>query len=139
LNSMLMLNATDVRKNWSQQLDIVSRAKPLFIKRIRESFILSDTDTLKNVLSAYKYNAHVFIEDDNSCTISADDLDIVENAETKDAAVEAVQKSIYEYAVNFYNEFNFWSSAQNRKSHVPYILKALLCDSTKELELNIIA
>lgn len=138
MDNMYTVSATDMRKNWSKNLDIVSRNKPLFIRRTRDDFVLSDLDTLKTILNAYTFNAHLFKEDDNSYTISLDVLDLLESAETKEDAIAAMKLAIYEYATDFYNEFDLWSSAPNRKSHVPYVLKALLCNNPEELELNII-
>lgn len=135
---METVNATEVRKHWSTSLDTVSRTKPLFVKRTRDTFMLSDLKTLQNILSAYEFNAHIFTEDDGSYTISLEELDLLENAETKEDAIAAMKLTIYEYATDFYNEFDLWSSAPNRKSHVPYVLKALLCNNPEELELNII-
>ncbi len=131
---MYTVSATDMRKNWSKNLDVVSRNKPLFIRRTRDDFVLSDLNTFKTILNAY-----LFKEDDNSYTISLDVLDLVENANTKEDAISAMKSAIYEYATDFYNEFNLWSAAPNRKSHIPYIFKALLCDNSEELELNIVA
>lgn len=131
---MYTVSATDMRKNWSKNLNVVSRNKPLFIRRTRDDFVLSDLNTFKTILNAY-----LFKEDDNSYTISLDVLDLVENANTKGDAISAMKSAIYEYATDFYNEFNLWSAAPNRKSHIPYIFKALLCDHSEELELNVVA
>lgn len=139
MDNMNMVSATDMRKNWSESLDTVSRTKPLFVKRTRDTFMLSSLKTLQNILSAYEFNSHIFTEDDGSYTISLEELDLLENAETKEDAIAAMKLAIYEYATDFYNEFDLWSSAPNRKSHVPYVLKALLCNNPEELELNVIA
>ena len=32
---------------------------------------------------------------------------------------------------DFYNEFSLWSSAPNRKNHIPYVLKILLSPDKK--------
>lgn len=133
-DDMYTVSATDMRKNWSKNLDVVSRNKPLFIRRTRDDFVLSDLNTFKTILNAY-----LFKEDDNSYTISLDVLYLVENANTKEDAISAMKSAIYEYATDFYNEFNLWSAAPNRKSHIPYIFKALLCDNSEELELNVVA
>ena len=139
MDNMYTVSATDMRKNWSKNLDIVVRNKPLFIRRTRDNFVLSDLDTLKTILNAYTFNAHLFKEDDNSYTISLDVLDLVENAETKEDAISAMKAAIYEYATDFYSEFSLCSAAPNRKAHIPYVFKALLCDNPEELELNIVA
>ena len=109
MDDMYTVSATDMRKNWSKNLDVVSRNKPLFIRRTRDDFMLSDLDTLKTILNAYTFNAHLFKEDDNSYTISLDVLDLVENAETKEDAISAMKSAIYEYATDFYNEFGLHS------------------------------
>ena len=94
---METVNATEVRKHWSTSLDTVSRTKPLFVKRTRDTFMLSDLKTLQNILSAYEFNAHIFTEDDGSYTISLEELDLLESAETKEDAIAAMKLAIYEY------------------------------------------
>jgi len=33
----------------------------------------------------------------------------------------------------YYNEFEYWYSAPNRKAHLPYVLKVLLQDETEDI------
>lgn len=89
--------------------------------------------------SECKFDAHIFKEDDGSYTISLDTIDLAENAKTKDEAISALKAAIYEYAADFCKEFNIWSSAPNRKSHIPLVLKVLSHSNSEELELNIIS
>ena len=42
-------------------------------------------------------------------------------------------KEILEYAEDFYKEFNYWSIAENRKSHIPYVFKALIVDDIQKI------
>jgi len=53
-------------------------------------------------------------------------LDLAENAPTEAEARKLLGKSILDYAEDFYKEFSLWSAAPNRKSHIPYVLKALI-------------
>ncbi len=139
MKSMPTTTATDIRKNWSKTLDIVSRKKPIMFTRTHDDFLVSNTELVYSLLDAYTFTAEKFIESDGSVTLSLNEIDIVENAPTQEDAISALKLSIIEYAKDFYEEFEVWYTASNRKKHVPYVLKALLCDDIKELELNIIA
>lgn len=80
------------------------------------------------ILSAYEFTASKYIEDDGSVTLSLNEIDLAENAETEDLAKKKLAGSIIEYAEDFYNDFNYWSIAPNRKSHIPFVFKALIID-----------
>lgn len=133
MNDMLTLNATDVRKGFSQTIDIAIRQKPQFIKRTRDYLFLADIKFLDNILSAYKFTANKFTEDDGSVSLSLNEIDLAENAETFDLAKKKLAKSIIEYAEDFYNEFSVWSIAPNRKKHIPFVFKALIIDDADKI------
>ena len=127
---MDVMNATDVRKNWSVTLDTVIREKPVYVKRTRDNLAILNLDTLSDVLSGYKFKYSKFIEDDNSVTLSSDDFDLVVNARDEQQAEMALVVEIKEYAEDYYAHYAAWSAAPNRKAHIPYVLKALLLDES---------
>lgn len=133
MNDMLATNATDVRKNWSQVVDGVIREKPAFIKRTRDHMVLTNEKLFVDILSKYTFSANEYIEDDGSVTLSLNELDLVENAPTEAEAKEALAASILDYATDFYQDFGYWSNAENRKAHVPYIMRALLLDDIDKI------
>ena len=122
---MQVMNATQVRNEWSAVLDSVIREKPLFIKRTRDKMIISDLVTLESLLSAYSFHAEVFSEDDGSVTLSLDCIDLVENGRDLDDALIKMSKSILEYAVMFYEDFTYWARG-DRTAHIPFVFKALV-------------
>lgn len=130
---MYAINATSARNEWSTVVDRVIRKKPQFIKRTRDYMLLADVEFLENILSAYKFSAVSYKEDNGSVTLSLNELDIAENAETENAAKIKLAEAIMEYADDFYNEFEYWSSAQNRKPHIPYVFKALIQNDIHKL------
>lgn len=130
---MLIMNATDVRKNWSEVSESVIREKPRFIKKTRDYMMLSSMDFLNILLSGYEFSAKKYIEDDGSVTLSLNEIDLVENAQTEEEAIIVLSNSILEYALDFYNEFNLWSVAPNKKSEIPYVFKALILDDTTKI------
>lgn len=127
------IKATDARKEWSSVIDGVVREKPKFITRTRDTLCLSSTETMLQLLSAYQFTAQKFIEDDNSVTLSLNEIDLVENATTEYDARKKLADSILEYATDYYNDFSYWSNAINRKQHIPYVMKALMMNDIKEL------
>lgn len=130
---MLAMNATDVRKDWSLVLDQVIREKPKFIKRTRDFIILSDIRFFEVLLSGYSYSAERYIEADGSVTLSLNEIDLVENDKSEEEARQKLAQSILDYAEDFYNDFQYWSSATNRKSQIPYVFKALILDDVKKI------
>jgi len=135
---MLAMNATDVRKDWSSVVDSVVRDKPKFIKRTRDIMWFSNLDIMAEILSVYQFTAEKFTEEDNSITLSLNEIDLIENAPTEAEARELLAASIMEYAQDYYNDYNCYSNSPNRKKHIPYVFKALVLDDLKELGESII-
>jgi len=129
----IFASATDVRKDWSRFFDKAVREKPVFIKRIRDHAVLVDLQFLSLLLEPYTFSCEKYTEEDGSVTLSSDVLDLVENAPTEEEAVTAMAKGVLEYAEDFYENYDDWSSAPNRKRHVPYVFKALVLDDGKRL------
>lgn len=130
---VLAMNATDVRKEWSSVVDSVVRDKPTFIKRTRDKMWLSNLDTMKDILEAYRFTAERFIEDDGSVTLSLNEIDLVANAPSENEARILLAQDIIEYAVEYYENYSFYNKAPNRKKHVPYIFKALIIDDVNKI------
>jgi hypothetical protein len=133
MNDMFILNATDFRKEFSQTIDSAIREKPQFIKRTRDHLFLADFKFIDTLLSAYTFTAKRYVEDDGSVTLSLNEIDLAENSETDEAAKMKLAKSILQYAEDYYNEFEIWNAAPNRKGHIPFVFKALLIDDVKKI------
>lgn len=133
MNDMLTMNATDVRKNWSEVSDSVIRERPSFIKRTRDYMMLSSLELMNDLLAAYTFTAERFTESDGSITLSLNEIDLVENAETEAKAKEQLANAILEYAFDYYSEYKVWSTAPNRKAHIPYVFKAIILDDVKQI------
>ena len=130
---MLALSATEVRKNWSTYLDEV-REKPIFIKRTRDFSALINIDCINALLENVKIEYTKITDNDGSIVIFADNMDIVSSGATEKEALSAFINDLTEYSQDFYDDFSFWSSAKNRKSDIPIVLKILICKNKKEVE-----
>ena len=127
-----VINSTDARREWSSVVDSVLREKPKFIKRTRDYMFLSDLPILESLLQAYELSAVRLLEDDGSVTLSLDQLDLIENAPTEQDALNCLASAILEYAEEYYSDFAYWSRG-DRKSHIPYVLKALILNDTQKI------
>ena len=128
-----VMNATDVRKDWSTVVDTTVRVKPQFFKRTRDYVFLSDLHFMEELLAGYSYSAIRMDEDDGSVTLALNELDLVENGKDEEEARSKLAAAILEYAEDFYNDFSYWGSARNRKSHIPYVFKALFIGDTEKI------
>jgi len=132
VNDMLAMNATQVRNEWSAVVDAVIREKPQFIKRTRDYMLLSNVDTLERLLVAYSFHAAVFVEEDDSVTMSLDEIDLTENGEDERSARLKMANAILEYALDYYNDFAYWARG-NREAHLPYVFKALILNDVEKI------
>lgn len=126
---MLMEQATEVRKEWSATIDSVVHEKPKFIKRTRDKMWFSNLETMGEILKAYTFTAERYLENDNSVTLSLNEIDLVENGKDEKEARLNMGKAILEYSLEYYNDYAFYSHSPNRKGHIPYIFKALIMDN----------
>ncbi|MBR1486958.1 MAG: hypothetical protein IJ597_06875, partial [Synergistaceae bacterium] len=83
------------------------------------------TEMLRIFFETLKFNVSLFEEEDGSFTGTLEELDLIENAPSKEDCLNYLLEAMKEYAQDFYNEFSIWSSAPNRKAHIPYVLKIL--------------
>ena len=130
---MLMEQATTVRKEWSAVCDSVIHEKPKFIKRTRDKMWFSNLETISDILQIYQFTALKYIEDDGSITLSLNEIDLVENGKDEQEARLNMGKAIFEYALDYYNEYEMYSHSPNRKKHIPYIFKALIMDDPEKI------
>lgn len=131
---MLAMSSSDVRKDWSSVLDCVVRRKPVFIKRTRDHMMLCSTETMAQVTGGLRIFARAYTEEDGSITLSAEALDIISHGEDLASAKAALARDIIEYAEEYYQDYELYSRAPNRREHLPYVIKALIAKSPEELE-----
>ncbi len=130
---MLMEQATNVRKEWCAVCDSVVHEKPKLIKRTRDKMWFSNLETISEFLQAYQFTSLKYIEDDGSVTLSLNEIDLVENGKNEEEARLNLGRSILEYSLDYYDEYELYSHSPNRKKHIPYIFKALIIDDPQKI------
>jgi hypothetical protein len=128
-----IISATDARKDWSQLIDTVVHEKPQIISRTRDYVLLTEVHLMEDILAAYDFTAEEYIEEDNTVTLSLNEIDLVVNGSDEDDSKQKLAKEILDYAEDFYSDFNYWSKAPNRKKHIPYVMKALILQDTNKI------
>ena len=131
------MNASEVRKNWSVTIDSVVHEKPAFISRTHDNVAMIDESLLAKLLTNYKLNVLIEQEDDGSYTAYSEELQLVENDVDRSSCIDKLIDAMKDYALDYYNEFGYWSKAPNRATHVPYVIKLLISDK-KSIEEDII-
>lgn len=130
---MIMEQATTVRKEWSTVCDSVIHDKPKFIKRTRDKMWFSNLETMSEILEAYQFTAIKYVEEDGTITLSLNEIDLAENGTSEQEVRLNLGKSILEYSLDYYNEYETYSHSPNRKKHIPYIFKALIIDDPQKI------
>ena len=92
------------------------------------------TEMLKIFLDTLNFTLSFFEEEDGSFTAVLEELDLIENAQSKEDCMISILDAMKDYARDFYNDFSLWSSAPNRKNHIPYVLKILLSPDSRLME-----
>lgn len=119
------MSASEVRKEWSSTIDTALREHPVFFQRTRDNLILLDVATLWLAFRHLQFHLSFYEEENGSVTCTEEELDLVENAPTREECIRQMIGAMRDYANDFYNDFALWSKAPNRQDHISYVLKIL--------------
>ncbi len=124
-----VMNATDVRKDWGLFIDKVVHGKPGVVKRNRDYFLSISLEQVLRLLEGYRFKAIIMPEDDKSITLSLEEIDLVVNGSDLDNALTEMAAELISYSQDYFNDFQLYYNAPNRKDHFPYVLKVSLLDN----------
>lgn len=109
------------------------REKPVFIKRTRDFVLMTELKLMEELLRDYDLHAGLMKEEDGTVTVSLEEIDLTINAETEVAAKIKIQEEIYQYSLDYYDNFDLWSKAPNRRKHMRYVLRALILNDDNKI------
>ncbi|MCR4441493.1 MAG: exoribonuclease R [Peptococcaceae bacterium] len=129
------LNLTDARKEFSSLYDqVFNMYKPAIIKRKKsEEVMVLRVDQQKMLLSNFSLKPEIIKEDDSSITLALDDLELYSNGSNLDEAISGLVDDLKIYASDYIQRSQLFLNAPNRKSHFPYVLRVLLCETDEEI------
>lgn len=128
-----VINATDVRRDWSSFIDSVVRFKPSLVKRNRDYLAAISLEHLEVFLTPYRFTLEYEEEANGSFSGSLKEMDILVNAASLDELKTEITKELIEYAGEYMDEFDKYYMAPNRKSHFPYIMRVLIQKNEDEV------
>ncbi len=126
---------TEARKDLSSLYNkVYSTFEPVIIKRKQTEEIMAlRVDLQKQLLANFKLKPEILSEEDGSITLALDQLEMYVNGQNIEIAVCELIKDLKEYAIDYLRRSQLFFNAPNRKSHFPYVLKVLLCDTDEEI------
>jgi hypothetical protein len=87
----------------------------------------------KELVSDVKFEMVQYTEDDGSVTLSLEGYDLVVNGEDVEVALDIMSRDLREYALEYYENIDFWGSDQQRRAQLKSILRILLATDDQEL------
>ena len=132
-------NATDVRTHFSQTIDYAVYHRPQFIQRTHNRVVMLGTETLVSLLPNAILHVRFLTEEDGSFLAVCDEIeDLIGVGGTEAEAVNDFVNALQNYAAEYYQAYELYSRAPNRKSHLPYVLRVLAADSADEIRRTMI-
>jgi predicted RNase H-like HicB family nuclease len=122
-----VLNATDVRAEFSKFIDSVVREKPRAIKRNRDIVMSLSLEHFTDLLSKYELSMEFEQDEDGNFYGSIEQIeDIVGQGDTIEELRRYLAIQLVEYSQDYYNNFTRYYNAPNRRSHLPLVLLTLI-------------
>lgn len=117
--------ATEVRENFSEYLDDVIRKSPQVMKRHRDSFITMSPSHIDALLHNLVFTLTYDTETDGSLSGSLEEIGISANAPDLQTLKDTLADYLLDYAKDYLSEFSRYLLSANRRTHFPYIMKAV--------------
>ncbi len=119
-------SATEVRKNFSECIDLAVHERPLFVSRTRDGVVLIGERFFGDLLETATIHCTFEEESDDGYVLTNEEItDIIAFGKTKPEAMHDLAEQLLEYAAEYYENYNLYSRSPNRKAHIPYVLRIL--------------
>ena len=127
---------TEARQGFSGIYNLVFNAlTPVVIKRKQnEQVLVIRPDLEREILARYSLKPEVLQEDDGSVTLALDALELAVNAPTTGEAIKTLVEDLKLYARDYIERSQLFLNSPNRRQHLPYLLRVLLCNSEAEIQ-----
>lgn len=126
---------TEARSEFSSLYSkVFNDYQPVIIRRRQaEEVMVMRTDLQKLLLEKYRLRPEVLHEEDGSVTLALDEVELYANGRTVEEAAQELARELKLYARDYFERSHLFINAPNRRSHFPYILRVLLCDTDEEI------
>ena len=135
MTSVMYINSTDVRKDFSATLDNVIHEKPQFVKRTHNRMIFIEEGEFNRLFSSLMIPVKIVKEKDGSFIATNSVMeDVFSTGKTKEEAIDNLCDDLIEYAADYYADYELYSKAPNRKNHAAYVMRIISSPSNEEVK-----
>lgn len=137
MSMLLELDFSHARQQLSEVYErvFVGLMPVLIRRRGKQEVLVIRRDLLQdNLLAAYQFRPEVMEEEDGSVTIALDELDWAVNAATREEAVAQLVSDVKDYAHRYMEQAQIFINAPNRREHLPWVMRILLCESDNAIQ-----
>lgn len=131
------LKFTDARRELTSVIDRVQSLIPVVIQPRKKSeehtFMFKET-LVREMLHEYKFNLELTDEEEGSYSYWLDNLDIYGYGETKEEALNSLVEDLVMYAKQYTDNPVRYFNAPNRRAHLPFVLKVMVCNNAEEVK-----
>lgn len=127
---------TTARANLTSVIDQVMDKEPQVIKARKQSerdVLLIDVEMQKELLIPFQFTVDLIEEEDGSITAGLDALTLYVNQPAKEEALSDLAQEMMDYAQTFIEKRDLYLSAPNRRHHLGYVMRILLCHNEDEV------
>ncbi len=119
-------SATEVRKNFSECIDLAVHERPQFVSRTRDGVVLIGERFFDDLLETATIHCTFEDESGGGYILTNEEIsDIIASGKTKPEAMHDLAEQLLEYAAEYYENYSLYSRSPNRKAHIPYVLRIL--------------
>ena len=120
-------SSTEIRNNFSLTIDKAVHERPQFIKRTHDKVVLISDEYLYVILDQFRIDCNVKKEKDGTFILTNEIIDdIIATGNSLEKAKEDLSNQLLDYAREYYESFDLYSKAPNRKKHLAYVMKILM-------------
>lgn len=131
------LKFTDARRELTSVFDRVQSLIPVVIqprKKSEEHTFIFKEALVHEILSEYKFAITLIDEAENSYSYWLDTLDMYGIGETKEDAYNSLVDELMMYSKQYMDNPNRYFNSSNRRHHLPYVLKVMVCNDFDEVK-----
>ncbi|WP_187355359.1 hypothetical protein ['Paenibacillus yunnanensis' Narsing Rao et al. 2020] len=136
------LKFSEARAGLTNVLDRVQSDFPIAIaprKQSEEHTLLINYSFMHDVLNGYKFSITETREEDGSFSYWMETFDEYGYGETEDEAMNMLVNHAILYAEEYRDNTKRYYNAPNRRHHLPYVMRILMCSSFEEVKSLILA
>jgi hypothetical protein len=137
MKEMLMMkyaiSMSEVRRRPGEFFDSVIRERPAIVTRHRDMMMAFSESQFKEFVKHLRLTLNVDYEG-RVYAIDIPELDLLAWGENLEEAKDDLVEQVIAYAQEYLDRFNLFFNAPNRRPHLPYVFRVLLCDSKEQVK-----